>query len=284
MTATMTAQDLYTYIRAEEKPSGVAFRRRRMFIQPPAGLPSSSCAGEDWMFCGDTREVEDLSCISWGAVDAATFRDPSFQLSSYGTPAFDDAQGSCTMDGDQHTVAKKLSHNANERYRRKRMNSLYSSLRSLLPNADQTKKLSVPATVSRALKYIPELQKQVESLIQKRRQILERISRHENGKSGDMNNIDPLLPVAPLITATRVHDNELLVQVSTSRRQGYHLSELVRNLEEEGLQLLNASTFGSGEGRVFYSLYLKMEDKCTKMDSEAIRQKLILLSGTRGAK
>uniref|UniRef100_A0A5K0WDD3 Uncharacterized protein n=2 Tax=Nymphaea colorata TaxID=210225 RepID=A0A5K0WDD3_9MAGN len=27
-----------------------------------------------------------------------------------------------------------------------------------------------------------------------------------------------------------------------------------------------------------------MEDKCTKMDSEAIRQKLILLSGTRGAK
>ncbi|CAN6444149.1 unnamed protein product [Victoria cruziana] len=229
-----------------------------MFIQPPAGIPSTSCV-EDWMFCSDAREVEDLSCISWGTADGvATFQQPSFQFSSSATPAFDDAQGSCTMDGDQDTVAKKLSHNANERYRRRRMNSLYSSLRSLLPNTDQTKKMSVPATVSRALKYIPELQKQVESLIQRRKDILERISKQENRRSGERSNTCLSLPVVPLITATLIHDNELLVQVSTARKHGYHLSELVRNLEEEGLQLLNASTFGSGEGRVFYSLHLKV--------------------------
>ena len=35
------------------------------------------------------------------------------------------------------TMVKKINHNASERDRRKRINSLYSSLRSLLPMADQ---------------------------------------------------------------------------------------------------------------------------------------------------
>lgn len=40
--------------------------------------------------------------------------------------------------GDDATVVKKLNHNASERDRRKRINSLYSSLFSLLPASDQT--------------------------------------------------------------------------------------------------------------------------------------------------
>lgn len=36
------------------------------------------------------------------------------------------------------TMVKKLYHNASERDRRKKVNTLYSSLRSLLPAADQT--------------------------------------------------------------------------------------------------------------------------------------------------
>lgn len=36
------------------------------------------------------------------------------------------------------TMVKKLNHNASERDRRKKINSLYSTLRSLLPSADQT--------------------------------------------------------------------------------------------------------------------------------------------------
>lgn len=42
---------------------------------------------------------------------------------------------SCGDLGDP-TKAKKLNHNANERDRRKRLNILYSSLRSLLPTKD----------------------------------------------------------------------------------------------------------------------------------------------------
>ena len=35
-------------------------------------------------------------------------------------------------------VTKKLNHNASERVRRKKINSLFSSLRSCLPASDQT--------------------------------------------------------------------------------------------------------------------------------------------------
>ncbi|KAK3440964.1 hypothetical protein EUGRSUZ_B01225 [Eucalyptus grandis] len=38
---------------------------------------------------------------------------------------------------EEATMVKKLNHNASERDRRKKMNSLYSTLRSLLPAADQ---------------------------------------------------------------------------------------------------------------------------------------------------
>ncbi|GAA0147723.1 hypothetical protein LIER_07355 [Lithospermum erythrorhizon] len=45
--------------------------------------------------------------------------------------------------GDHHTSAnmvmkKKQNHNANERHRRLKISSLYTTLRSLLPDSDQT--------------------------------------------------------------------------------------------------------------------------------------------------
>lgn len=38
---------------------------------------------------------------------------------------------------EEHKTVKKLNHNASERDRRKRINGMYSSLRSLLPQPDQ---------------------------------------------------------------------------------------------------------------------------------------------------
>ncbi|KAF5821246.1 putative transcription factor bHLH family [Helianthus annuus] len=78
---------------------------------------------------------------------------------------------------DPMKVAKKLNHNASERDRRKRVNELYSFLRSLLPlSTDRTKKVSIPGIVSRALKYIPELQQEVERLKNKKEKLLLRSS------------------------------------------------------------------------------------------------------------
>lgn len=48
----------------------------------------------------------------------------------------DQSPPSTTITGDPKII-KKLSHNASERDRRKKINCLYSSLRSLLPASDQ---------------------------------------------------------------------------------------------------------------------------------------------------
>ncbi len=42
-----------------------------------------------------------------------------------------------TSNSSNPTMVKKLCHNASERVRRKKINTLYSTLRSLLPPADQ---------------------------------------------------------------------------------------------------------------------------------------------------
>ncbi|KAL8095267.1 hypothetical protein AgCh_036648 [Apium graveolens] len=65
-------------------------------------------------------------------------------------------------------LVKKLNHNASERDRRKKINNLYSSLFSLLSDSNRMKKLSIPAIVARVVKYIPELQKEAETLVQKK--------------------------------------------------------------------------------------------------------------------
>ncbi|XP_019162255.1 PREDICTED: transcription factor bHLH101-like isoform X2 [Ipomoea nil] len=103
--------------------------------------------------------------------DDMTFLDPHGSSESF---KFSESNGGTAME------IKKLSHNASERDRRKRINALYSSLRSLLPDSDQARKLSIPATVSRVVKYIPELQKQVERLQQKKEELGSRICRQES--------------------------------------------------------------------------------------------------------
>ncbi|KAG2311387.1 hypothetical protein Bca52824_022944 [Brassica carinata] len=81
-------------------------------------------------------------------------------------------------------VIKKLNHNANERNRRKKINCLFSSLRSCLPGSDEPvsttycdiKKLSISKTVTRSVQYIQELQEQVMRLVQKKEDLLARVS------------------------------------------------------------------------------------------------------------
>lgn len=57
---------------------------------------------------------------------------------------FDPSPPSCAANSkDSANMVKRLYHNASERDRRKKINSLYSSLRSLLPSYDQT--VSLPS-------------------------------------------------------------------------------------------------------------------------------------------
>ncbi|WKA01708.1 hypothetical protein VitviT2T_019976 [Vitis vinifera] len=180
------------------------------------------------------------------------------------------------------TMVKKLNHNASERDRRKKINSLYSSMRSLLPSADQVKKLSIPSTVSRVLKYIPELQRQVERLIQKKEEFLSKISREgdpihlENQRNGTLGSS------LSAVSARRLSDREIVVQISTFNVHENPLSEVLSNLEEDGLLVINASSFESFGGRVFYNLHLQVEGT-QGMECELLSEKLLSLCERREA-
>ncbi|KAK4725426.1 hypothetical protein R3W88_028205 [Solanum pinnatisectum] len=167
--------------------------------------------------------------------------------------------------GDHHQpdqTVKKLNHNASERDRRKKINGLYSSLRSLLPSSDHTKKLSIPSTISKILKYIPELQSEVERLVQKKEEFTSTtISNKEN--SGDFNKqkrrsggIDNSSLV---ISTSKLGDKEIVVQISTLKINKGSIGEAISQLEDEGLVLLNASSFETFEDRVFYTLHFQVE-------------------------
>ncbi|XP_011040760.1 PREDICTED: transcription factor ORG2-like isoform X2 [Populus euphratica] len=171
------------------------------------------------------------------------------------------------------SMVKKLSHNANERDRRKKIKSLYSSLRSLLPAADQMK-LSVPATVSRALKYLPELQQQVERLVQRKEELLSKqggIIHQENQRNGTVYSS------LSSVSASQLSDKEVVVHISTYKNHKSPLSEILLTLEEDRLVLKNSSSFESSGDRVFYNLHLQVMEGTYTLDSEAMRAKLVSL-------
>ena len=117
------------------------------------------------------------------------------------------------------------------------------------------KRLSIPATVSRVLKYIPELQAQVERLVQKKEEILSRISRqYEFVHQQNKRKLDRFKTSPFAISVTRVSETEVVIQISTFRVSQTPLSDILLNLEEDGLFLTDASCFESFGGRVFYNL------------------------------
>ncbi|XP_075475275.1 transcription factor bHLH100-like [Primulina tabacum] len=169
--------------------------------------------------------------------------------------------------GDANDTDKKLNHNACERDRRKKINSLYSTLRSLLPDEDQPKKLSIPATVSGVLKYIPELQKQLQRLSEKKEQLLSKISMKQDSLNIDFSTNERRKAVhtdvlsssssASAVSAKRLNDGEIVFQFSTAKGEKGSFSRAMLNLEEEGFLVLNASCFESSEGRVFNNMHLQ---------------------------
>uniref|UniRef100_A0A1S4C5R7 Transcription factor ORG3-like n=1 Tax=Nicotiana tabacum TaxID=4097 RepID=A0A1S4C5R7_TOBAC len=131
------------------------------------------------------------------------------------------------------------------------------------------KKVSLPATVGRVLKYIPELKKEVERLTQKKENLtLRSIPKKEY--SADFNKqtlrrrIQNSLCDYPLgrhtllvVSTNQVGDKEIVIQISILKTNKSSFAEAVSELEEERLLLLNASSFQTLEDRVFYNLHFQ---------------------------
>ncbi|XP_009616456.1 transcription factor ORG2-like isoform X1 [Nicotiana tomentosiformis] len=173
-------------------------------------------------------------------------------------------------------TVKKLNHNASERDRRKVFNSLCSSLRSLLPATDHTKKLSFPATVARVIKYIPDLKKDVERLTQKKEDLtLRSIPKKEYSADFNKQTIrGGIQSSLSVISANQVGNREVIIHISTLKINKSSFAEAVSELEDEGLLLLNASSFETLGDRVFYNLHFQAQGTLP-INVQILRDKLL---------
>lgn len=129
-------------------------------------------------------------------------------------------------------------------------------------NFDQ-KKLSIPATVSLVLKYIPELQKEVEWLTRRKEDLLSKMSNtsfHEQqGQHGRSGRRGPMMVSSyPTIVATQVDEREVVVQICALETGSCPFSKLLLLLEEDGFQVVNASAFAALGDRMFYNLHFQV--------------------------
>ncbi|MFS7904176.1 putative transcription factor bHLH family [Helianthus anomalus] len=194
------------------------------------------------------------------------------------------------LDGnndDPMKVAKKFNHNASERDRRKRVNELYSFLRSLLPlSSDQTKKVSIPGIVSRALKYIPELQQEVERLKNKKEKLLLRSS------STNIRNLSTketmIQKTSSVVSSISVlGEKDVVIQLissfdDTNKNKIKDIRLLSKALEyledeEDNLVLLSVTTFKClEEKRLLNTLHFQVHGGCT-IEAEKLKEKLCSL-------
>ncbi|XP_057438003.1 transcription factor bHLH100-like isoform X2 [Lotus japonicus] len=174
------------------------------------------------------------------------------------------------------TMVKKLSHNASERDRRKKINSLIASLRSLLPGPDQTKKMSIPATISQVIKYIPELQKQVKGLTKKKEKLLSKTTRQRDAVNEESQRKKiPHHNPDFVVSNSWLNDTEAAIHISSY--EAHHktpLSEILLCLENNGYLLLNASSTKTFGGRIFYNLHFQVE-KTQRLEADILTQKLL---------
>ncbi|PIN00173.1 hypothetical protein CDL12_27326 [Handroanthus impetiginosus] len=186
-------------------------------------------------------------------------------------------------DREGYKMMKKINHNANERDRRKRINSLYSALRSLLPaHEDPSRKLSIPATVSRVVKYIPELQNEVEGLLQKKENLILKInsSFREDGEDLSMNfraqgqNRKGVQTSLSAISATQISDQEIVVHILMPQVEKGSFCGVITHLEMEGFLVISTSWFESFGGWVFCNLHLQAQGSQVK-DAEMLKKKIL---------
>ncbi|KAL8172184.1 hypothetical protein V2J09_023988 [Rumex salicifolius] len=174
-----------------------------------------------------------------------------------------------------HEKKKKQDHNASERIRRMKINGLYSSLRSLLPSTDQTKKLSIPVTVGRAIKYIPELQNQVQELIEKKEKLLPRATTSVFSQAyinkTSISSSSSVMPIS--VEAIQLGNGEISIQISALKSNAIvvPVSEVLRELEEEDdVVVVDVSSSESSVGRVFHRIHLMVRWINTRDDMRVI--------------
>lgn len=124
----------------------------------------------------------------------------------------------------------------------------------------QSRKLSIPNTVDRVVKYIPELQNEVERLARKKEELSSRSrdrdvedeKRRPAKRSCNRRRHEDL----PAVSVTRLGEDQIAIQVCEHPDLST-LSCILDCMEEDGFSLLSLSSFHSSPSppTVFYHLH-----------------------------
>ncbi|XP_073025252.1 transcription factor bHLH160-like [Primulina eburnea] len=174
------------------------------------------------------------------------------------------------------SVAKKMVHNAKERIRRMKINASFLAIRALLPDSRRSKKRwSAPSIVDRVLKYIPELQNEIQELDSKKQS-------YQQHESSSKKNENPTsnLDEDRSISISRVDRNEAIVQICMPRndeRKDSVFANMLRKVEDEGYFINSASTLGVCESRICHHLHIQVNGNLSEDEDyvEELREKLL---------
>lgn len=186
-------------------------------------------------------------------------------------------------------AVKELSRNAKERHRRQKLNALYAKLQAILPhsNTETQKQISKPAIVRGALKCISQLRRQIQTLSRQRdelmtlRSISERAVKASDTSQMLIDEVNFNKSTHAISMEVRAAAPVLLVTVQTVQADQVLLSRLFLLFEEEKLDVINASTFVSGD-KAWHSIQVKAIESSSRFDTSAIRLKILHLSEQRG--
>ncbi|KAF8118870.1 hypothetical protein N665_0002s0172 [Sinapis alba] len=170
------------------------------------------------------------------------------------------------QEEDRELVEKKLNHNAKERDRRRKMNALYSSLRAILPPSDQKRKFSIPTTVARVVKYIPEQKQELQRLSRRKEELMQILStktatlKQKQEQLINRETMDSVDTSPQKIVANWITDTEIAVHIATCKWAS--ISDMLLRLEENGLNVISVSSSVSSTASIFYTLHLEMKGDC----------------------
>lgn len=133
-----------------------------------------------------------------------------------------------------------------------------NSFSLLSPNPCTQKRWTAPAIVDRALKYIPELEKEVNALRSDKEKIVRSAAKAKNKYiTADQS---------PTVLLNKVNQEEAIIQICVNNtRQDDHnqddgssFTNLLQNLENEGICIKTASTLYVCHSRICHNLHIQV--------------------------
>lgn len=114
------------------------------------------------------------------------------------------------------------------------------------------KRWSSPRIIDRVLEYIPELENEIENLTLKKDNMLSSLENEQTHQN------QPSDLQVPTVSVTEVRKDEVIVQICMQREPGNVLSNLMQNVEGEGMGIMSASSLYVCDERICYHLHIQV--------------------------